>query len=534
MRSRFLLIVALWCTTSLYLGYSRLTSCALPSNFESRDASSYNRSDRYNEEPLERSAKLIAQAGSPKVHDSHSNEPRFEETERAQPEELPQHAVESPSTETQVSHKQNFETSAEETQLEQISEQVAEPPSTETQDHPTTEKNIETSEVQQPEPEQRSESVTETPPAEAQHSQRTEQSIEVADLASPAFWSTVSWRELKARVAETQPSSLCNETQPADLTLVEKTDQSIVGWPGQKKSNSDNTICKFDARAFTFHLPHAMQSIYGCWSLWEAHGGHPVLVGPPDHVGFNEPFKDLFMIGMFKALTDYFNVTVTTTDQIEQADLDDAVHLEIWGGEWYGRPFFLRRDDSWKWTDTILKNENIERNACQDVVRIGILNRHPGYGRSILNAQEIMDELVRVFGDKVQVDEILFENKNFQEQIRWMASHDIVLTGHGAQETSLNFMPKCGVLLEVFPSAYYVPEYFSALSDTTHVRHYIMNSDRTRDPIADTKKSKENVEAELAAKKIQMCPVTRSMLDHVVTAIRDWDSCCNAAVSDSS
>ncbi|GAX21797.1 hypothetical protein FisN_31Lh088 [Fistulifera solaris] len=487
MRSRFLLIVALWCTTSLYLGYSRLTTCGLPSDFDFKEqyASSFYSSGRYNEEPLpsDRSAKIIPQAIPPKARDFLSNKQTFETTERSQPKQLPEHDVESPSTKTQVSHsnEQHSETT-EEARHEQLSEQVAEPPSTETQDYQKTVNNVETNEHTQPEPELRSEPIAESSPTETQHSQMTEQNIEISDHTSPAFWSTVSWREFRARVAETQPSSFCNETQPANLTLVEKTDQSIVGWPGQKKSNGDKTICKFDAREFTFHLPHAMQSIYGCWSLWEAHGGHPVLVGPPDHVGFNEPFKDLFMIGMFKALTDYFNVTITTTDHVKKEDLDNAVHLEIWGGEWYGRPFFLRRDDSWKWTDTILINEHIDRNACQNVVRVGILNRHPGYGRSILNSQEIMEELLRVFGDKLQVDEILFENKNFQEQIQWMASHDIVLTGHGAQETSLNFMPKCGVLLEVFPSSYYVPEYFSALSDTAHVRHYIMNSDRTRDP----------------------------------------------------
>jgi hypothetical protein len=463
----------------------------------------------------------------PKEHEILLNEQNFETTEEAKLQQLPEQVAESSLTETQKSFaaEQVFDTT-EEAQLEQS-------PSTETQHSQKTEQNNETTEYKQPEPEQLLGPVAETSPTETQHSQMTEKNLEIADHASPSFWSTMSWRELKAHVAETQPSLLCNETQPDDLTLLEKTDLSIIGWPGQKRSNGDQTICKFDASSITFHLPHAMQSIYGCWSLWEEHGGHPVLVGPPDHVGFNEPFQDPFMVGMFKALTDYFNVTIATTDQIEEADLDSAVDLKIWGGEWYGRAFFLRRGVSWKWTETILKNENIERNACQDVVRVGILNRHPGYGRTILNAQEILDELLRVFGDKVHVDQILFEGKTFQEQIQWMASHDIILTGHGAQETSLTFMPKCGVLLEVFPSSYYVPQYFSSLSDATHVRHYIMNNDRTRDPIADTKKSHETLESESEAKQIKMCPATRSTLDRVVTAIHDWDSCCNAPVSDS-
>lgn len=163
-------------------------------------------------------------------------------------------------------------------------------------------------------------------------------------------------------------------------------------------------------------------------------------------------------------------------------------------------------------------------------MRVGILNRHPGYGRTVLNARDIMDELSRLFGDKVQVDEILFEDKIFQEQVDWFASHDIIFTGHGAQETGMPFMPKCGVLVEVFPSVYFVPDYFYSLSDATHVQHYMMNNDKSRDPIADTKKSSETLESQLAAKQSKLCPATRNALDSLLTAIRDWDSCCLAGV----
>ena len=193
----------------------------------------------------------------------------------------------------------------------------------------------------------------------------------------------------------------------------------------------------------------------------------------------------------------------------------------------------MRRDDAWKWTEEMLRNEHIERSGCNGVVRVGVLNRHVYHGRAMVNARDIMDELFRVFGDKVQVDEIYFDDKTFQEQIGWFASHDIVLTAHGAQETGLPFMPKCSALLEVFPFDYYVPEFFSALSDSTHVQHFLLNNDRSRDPVAETKKSAEKFEDEHKAKLTALCPATQNMLDNLLTAIRQWDSCCSAVATDS-
>lgn len=351
---------------------------------------------------------------------------------------------------------------------------------------------------------------------------------EEMEVPAPFFWNTVSWNELKARIAEANSTSLCNETQPGLLTLFNKTDQSRVTWPGQRTDHGNTSICKFDARRFTYHLPHAMQSIYACWTLWEAQRGHRIIAGPPNHKGFGlAVWNDRFLKGLLQVMSDDFNVTVTTTDQVNETELKQAVDLRIWGGEWYGSAFFMRRDDAWKWTERILRSERIERESCKDFVRIGILNRHPGYGRSILNARHILDQLLHVFGEKVQVDEVLFEDKTFREQIDWFASQDIVLTSHGAQETGLPFMPKCSAIVEIFPSSYFVPEYFSSLSDSSHVRHYMMCNDKSRDPIADTKESSKTEKSLKEAKKTNLCPATSSILDDLLTAIRDWDSCCN-------
>ncbi len=506
------------------LVYIRLSSFGLPAHFEVKiqyTSSSYNPG----ETSIDRSPQAALQ------EEPSLTEQKYDRTEEIKPEApaTKENIKPTEPVDASTQDEQNIET-VQETPPEQLSEAVVESsPSLETQD--SNAQNIETSE--QAQQEQLSEQEKEESSLiETQHSptpEATEQIMETADPESPFFWNTMPWREVEARAAATSPSSSCNETQPGELTFLPKSDQSLITWPGPR--DGDKTICKFNTIPWSFHLPHMMQSIYGCWSLWEERGGHPVLAGPVDHAGFDKPLKDLFMVGLFQAMIDTFNVTVTTVDQLSEAELESAVKPPIWEGDWKWTAFYMRRYVAWKWTEAILRNENIERKSCNSVVRIGIINREARYGRSILNAQDIMDQLFRVFGDKVQVDEVYFEDTSFQDQLQWFSSHDIVLTGHGAQETGMPFMPQCGVLLEVFPFNYYIPEYFSTLTDSTDVRHYVISNDETHsDPIAATKESTSNPETEGKAKATKLCPATRSTVEYLLTAVRDWDSCCNSFI----
>ncbi|GAX18230.1 hypothetical protein FisN_31Hu017 [Fistulifera solaris] len=499
----------------------------------------------------------FAQPASPQLQDTSSIDQSMQMTNGANIEEPSSVLLAQPvsSEHQEISSTEEGVPTTAEAQIEQTTEPNQQSSSPETNNFQTIEQNAETAEEIQPEqpwessaePEKEHLSLTEqivSPKGDKQgeqpwksilaileNPQSSQPNLDESDVAAPSFWSTMSWGELRARITETSPTFSCNETQPGDLILLPKSNQSEVNWPGTKISNTDQTICKFDARAFTHHLPHAMQSVYACWTLWEQHGGHPVLVGPQDHVGFNQTFKDRFMKGLVEAMIDYKNVTIMATDQVDTTELESAVKLEIWGYHWGSRAFFMRRDDAWKWTEHILQSQTIARDTCQDVVRVGILNRRPANGRSIENSRDIMDQLHRVFGDKIQVDQIFFDLSTFQEQIAWFASHDIILTGHGAQETGMPFMPKCGAILEIFPFDYFVPDYFAALSDSTHVRHYIVNNDRSRDPITETQTSSEHPKSRYQAKQTRMCPATQTTLEYLLTAIREWDACCRASGS---
>ena len=45
-----------------------------------------------------------------------------------------------------------------------------------------------------------------------------------------------------------------------------------------------------------------------------------------------------------------------------------------------------------------------------------------------------------------------------------MYSHDVVVSVHGAQMTSVPFMPPCGVVLELLPKFYFLPGLYGKLA----------------------------------------------------------------------
>lgn len=315
--------------------------------------------------------------------------------------------------------------------------------------------------------------------------------------------------------------STCKEVEPGEMVLLAKSNQSRLGWP-PKLVQGGNVICKcVDGPALAPHFPHTMQSIYGCWSIWEANPGHPIIVGPPGHKGFiPSSTPSSFVEWMMEAMIGAFNVTVTTMDKFNDTELDLGINPNFKGRP----PYFILRADAMKWTDGILRHLKLERRGCEGAVRIGILNRNGS--RAILNAQYIQSQMVRIFGDKVEMDTVTFDGLSLREQIAWYSTHSIILTGHGAQETGLPFMPKCGVLLELFPVGYYVPSFFGALSDSCHVRHYTMYATQSPDPVGETKNMSQTFKERVMMRSQNFCPDTGKILVYLLRAIRDFVSCC--------
>ncbi|GAX11238.1 hypothetical protein FisN_34Hu041 [Fistulifera solaris] len=311
----------------------------------------------------------------------------------------------------------------------------------------------------------------------------------------------------------------CLEIEPGNFDRRAKSNQSAFP---PKTSESERAICKFMNSSFTAHFPHAMEKIYSCWSFWEANSGkHPVIVGPPGYKGFVPSSTPQFVEEMLQAMHGAFNVTVTTTDQLNDTDVNSAVDPN-----YPRREFHIFRDDAWKWTEGILRHEKVERVGCKGPIRIGILNRSGS--RSILNAEHIRDEVLRYWGSQVEMDVTTFDAKSFREQIAWFATHDIIFTGHGAQETGMPFMPKCGALIEIFPVGYYIPHYFGTLSDSCHVNHYTVYGNQSSDPHADTRTMSATYEQRGKLRATNFCPATGTILRYFLQVVSDWVSCCES------
>ena len=127
---------------------------------------------------------------------------------------------------------------------------------------------------------------------------------------------------------------------------------------------------------------------------------------------------------------------------------------------------------------------------------IGFLNRHMSSGRYITNHASIVkaleEELYPNNNNNNNSGNVItttnsaagvhylsnFDGLSFQEQIAFMHKIDILIGPHGAQLTSVPFIPECGGILELFAPGHYIPDFFGSLSRATghyHIAYYTGN-----------------------------------------------------------
>ena len=57
-----------------------------------------------------------------------------------------------------------------------------------------------------------------------------------------------------------------------------------------------------------------------------------------------------------------------------------------------------------------------------------------------------------------------------------MRSLDVLVTGHGAGETNIAWMPPCGAVVEYFPHGYFIPYYFRSLAEQSSKLYQVVAS----------------------------------------------------------
>ena len=142
-----------------------------------------------------------------------------------------------------------------------------------------------------------------------------------------------------------------------------------------------------------------------------------------------------------------------------------------------------------------------------------------------------MVELARAITDSglstTNVPIVYFENATFKEQIHFFNDVDIVLSPHGAQLSSMAFMPSCGGILEFFPRGYFVPFYFGSLARAAGLHYTALYVSENADWEKETSMATRSVQSRFRIRQSNLCPsaedtvrVVRHMVDH-------WKDCCS-------
>ncbi|OEU11864.1 hypothetical protein FRACYDRAFT_244984 [Fragilariopsis cylindrus CCMP1102] len=129
------------------------------------------------------------------------------------------------------------------------------------------------------------------------------------------------------------------------------------------------------------------------------------------------------------------------------------------------------------------QQEHIRTSTKRIIPVIGFLNRKRSSGRYVTNHVSIVTALEEEFyntsanaNNKANVQYLSnFDGLSFVDQISYMNTIDILIGPHGAQLTSIPFLPECSGILELFPIGYYIPTFFGSLSRSTghyHISYY--------------------------------------------------------------
>jgi Glycosyltransferase 61 len=349
-------------------------------------------------------------------------------------------------------------------------------------------------------------------------------------------------------------------------------------------------VCAFVEEQYVYHLPHTMQQLYRCWSWWKSHGYDtttPVLVFPHAKLPRNN-----FVNGFVSALQHIIGLRVLMPNEINEIGLsygknddnnntliiDSAVSTvisyvtpkyppnlvdprNVFGMEDPTCTYFSfhKIEDAIELRSNILEylensildnrsavNEKFILSMSSDssntrnqpelkpvtkmrhnTPRIAILNRHNH--RELLVAPEIAAILEESGGSVETVPIVYFDNNTtFAEQITFFATTDIIISPHGAQLTGIPFMPRCGIIYEIFPTGYYLPYYFGSLASASGLQHgytITTNTSNSVDWKVECTESMQDRKSRQSVRNKPICVDPQSIAKSVLTLVDSWKQC---------
>ena len=176
-------------------------------------------------------------------------------------------------------------------------------------------------------------------------------------------------------------------------------------------------------------------------------------------------------------------------------------------------------------------------------VTIGILNRKASNGRSIGNAESLIESITTKFfggdeGERLSSSPPVilthFEGQPFQKQVQFFHDIDLLISPHGAQLIGIPFMANkpCTKMIELFPHNYLVPDYFGTLAVDSGIEYsyiYVSEQPPTAAQNEVGRIAPETSKTRGAARQTNFCVNPDILIGALRDAIRDWCKCMESS-----
>lgn len=319
---------------------------------------------------------------------------------------------------------------------------------------------------------------------------------------------------------------------PVDDFMVMDTAGVMVPRPGMVSRNGPYATCRFVDYQYSFYFPHVAQQVFRCWSFWLAHPDKtPVFVTSQEY-HWKLAMEKEFNRGIMQTIQQYGVQILNSSSIIKAADPAGSISATTNGpilGQSGTHYQVASTEDMKVFRDTALSTLNLSQpirpSFCghpSNLPRIGILSRRKS--RRIKNVRDVANELKDHFKiTNREIPVVYFENAPFWMQVAFMASTDILITAHGAQETGIAFMPKCGAVLELLPNQYFFPRFYGTLAASAGVQHsYLYLAQNTSDETLDVLQRDVGF----------LAPSMHRIREGVDTLVEQWRKCCELQAAD--
>ena len=224
----------------------------------------------------------------------------------------------------------------------------------------------------------------------------------------------------------------------------------------QNATAIDEIVCDYHGQPDA-HFPHVMQQLYRCFSYFQDYPTKSKYLLVPSHKVKYKLGSHSFVSGVMNILEEQMSVEIRTKQELDQQALDDLAttsNIDIQAFNLVGNYSLRHVDKLHEYTTKELNLMDDSYQTCNhDKPRIAILDRAVQSSRSMLNANNISNlEELKTLSRNGIIPVKYFEKADFEEQVSFFRSTDILISPHGAQLTGIAFMnAPCSHVLELFP-----------------------------------------------------------------------------------